>query len=580
MLIKSLKKRNGVITVFVSLMLVSVLSLGTLVIEAGRFQAAKNQLADATISASTSMIAAYDPELYDRYGLLAIDSARFNEARAKEYLEYNADLSPGFLGNKVSRLYSVADIELQGLYNLTYPAILKQQILTRAKYHVVPQNYALNYYNAETFLSDLQNKCDYVADALKLTAEGSASAGSSADVDPEMLSALKNLYNTFKDNKRYDNLCNITLTSGAVAILPSKTGTVESAVPAEDKETIQSALDRANTILGSSASRLTSAGTLFSQTDVVFSPVPTAEIRFDIKDVSSLSDPNVTAKKCADNIRKTAQAISGCINMLSSDRDGNLLLNSYIAEYFSNRITFADGYSGPGKGSAFSGENGNFAAACVEYIFGGSPIEQINQEYTYDHISAIRLINNLYITLETAAGFQSDNAYSVIAHIAWAYYETCCDMELMTTYADTVPMNKYNMILDVNKPGDAKNAFASKSFIDAMKQLGVYDEKSTEDTLHVSGADQFSYKDSLALALWLVPNSVKMMRTADLIQLETRYREQYVELKPATFLMSEQNTYCRVKCSAKLNSILPVVSIGTNSGIKGISFTSIKYAGY
>ena len=113
-----------------------------------------------------------------------------------------------------------------------------------------------------------------------------------------------------------------------------------------------------------------------------------------------------------------------------------------------------------------------------------------------------------------------------------------------------------------------------------MKLLGIFDETKTEDQFHVSGADSYSYRDSLALALWFVPNSTKMMRTADLIQLEMRYREQYVELKGATFLMSEQNTYCRIKCQAKLNAILPILSLGENSGINGISFTSIKYVGY
>ena len=579
-MMNGLRKRNGVITVFVSLMLVSVLSLGTLVIEAGRFQAAKNQLADATISSSTSMIAAYNPDLYDRYGLLSIDTGRFTEARAREYLEYNADLSPSFFGNRVARLYSIDSIELQGMYNLTYPAILKQQILSRAKYHVIPQDYALNLYNIDAFFADLQNKCDYVANALTPVANGSATAGSDADVNPEMLTALNELYETFKGVKKYDEQCNITLTSGTVALLPSTTGTVESTVPAEDAEAIQSALDHATSILGGSASNLRSTGTLFSQTDVGFNPSPVSAMTEGVKDVASLSDTSASARTYAANCKSIAQGINASINMLTSDKEGNLLLNSYISEYFSNRNYLVDGYSGPGKNSSFSGENGNFAAACVEYIFGGSASERINQESAYNYILSIRLINNLYAVLTNSSSFQSGNAYSTLSHIAWAYYETCCDLELITTYTASVPMNKYNMILNVNAPEAAVSAFASKDFVGAMKLLGIFDETKTEDQFYVSGVDSYSYRDSLALALWLVTNSTKMMRTADLIQLEMRYREQYVELKGATFLMSEQNTYCRIKCQAKLNSILPILSLGSNSGVNGISFTSIKYAGY
>jgi len=83
------KGTRGVITVLVSLMLVGVLSIGTLVIESGRYQAAKTQLAEANISASTSMIAAYDADLYERYGLLAIDTERFTPQRATDYLNFN-----------------------------------------------------------------------------------------------------------------------------------------------------------------------------------------------------------------------------------------------------------------------------------------------------------------------------------------------------------------------------------------------------------------------------------------------------------------------------------------------------------
>ena len=72
----------------------------------------------------------------------------------------------------------------------------------------------------------------------------------------------------------------------------------------------------------------------------------------------------------------------------------------------------------------------------------------------------------------------------------------------------------------------------------------------------------------------------KMLRIADLIQLEMRYREQHVENTAAQFLMSNQNTYCRVKSVSKFSSLLPVISIDSNSGVKGMTFQSIKYAGY
>lgn len=570
-----LKKQRGVITAFVSLMLVSILSLGTLVIEASRFQAAKNQLEEATVSAGTSMIASYNSELYNRYGLLAIDTEEFTESRCRDYLDFNADMSPSFFGNRVSRLYAVSDMELQKMYNLTYPSVLQRQILSRAKYHVIPQDYALNLYNIDSFFTDLKNKCTYVANSLESVANGTAATGSIGDVDTKMLSALTSLYNTFKNVKKYDDKCKVILTDSTVELLPSTTGTVESTPIAEDTQAINDALADAASVLGSAAN-LASAGTHFSETDVVFDADKVSNMTEDIKAVAGLSNVSETAKKYASNIRSVALSVYAAIDLLSSDDEGNLLLNSYITEYFSNRNYTVNGYSGPGKNVPFSGDNANFAGACVEYIFGGSADEKINQEKAYNYILAIRLINNLYSVVANSHSYHSDNEYSTLAHIAWGYYETCADMQLLTNYTASVPLNKYNMILNVNSCDTVDAAFASHNFELAMKKLGVY----SGVEFVVAGTDSYSYKDSLALALWLVPNSKKMSRIADLIQIEMRYREQYVESKTATFLMSEQNTYCRIKCSAKLNSLLPIITMGTNSGINGISFSAIKYAGY
>ncbi len=569
------RKNKGVITAFISIMLVSILSLGTLVIEAGRFQIAKNQLSEATTSAGTSMIASYDALLYERYGLLAIDTQLFTPDRCREYVEFNADLTGEYAGNRVSRLYTVSNIELEGLYNLTYPSVLKRQILTRAKYHVIPQDYALNLYNVDSFLAELQNKCIYVADCLEPVANGST-VGSISDVNADMLDALTKLYEIFDSIIKYDDRCSVILTPNTVSILPSVTGTVESNVSIDDINAIQDVLNNANTLLGSGAADLMTPGRPFSQTDVTVDVSFLTGMTDEIKDVSSISDVPNTAQTYAANCRDLAYAVNAAINLLSDDKEGNLLLNSYITQYFSNRNYNVQGYAGPGRDSGFAGENANFAAACVEYIFGGSDSEIANQNAAYNYVLAIRLINNLYSVLTNSSEYQADNAYSVLSHIAWAYYESCTDMVLLTEYTSNVPLNKYSMILNINDPATVESAFSSADFVAAMDQLGIYDGTD----FRVAGIDNYSYRDSLALALWMVPNSQKLLRIADLIQLEMRYQEQHVEGRTATFLMSNQNTFCRVRCDGKLNSILPIVSLGSNSGVNGISFSSTKYVGY
>jgi len=573
------KNSNGVITVLVSLLLVGILSLGTVVLEAGRFQAAKTQLAEANASAATSMIAAYDSDLYARYGLLAIDTERFTSERCMEYLNFNSDLSVGYKGNRVSRMYTIESVELEGMYNLTYPSVLKRQILSRAKYHVIPQDYELNVYTMNAFFADFQNKCQYVSDKLAPVANGTASVGTMSDIDGGMLSAINALYTTFLNNERSDSNCDITLSSATVGILPSTTGTFESSVPTEDLTDINNALTDATTVLGGDGTLLSYGnGTVVSETDVSINVSLVSDIQNQMKDISSAGDISQSGKDVAIKARRLAQGLNTAINMLNDDAEGNLLLNSYVIEYFSNRNNRVQTYSAPAKGTSINGtmENASFASACVEYVFGGLASEKENQESACDYLTAIRLINNLYSAMTDSATFNENNLYSVIAHVVWANYESCIDVELMAKYNVSVPFNKNRMILPVSNPQNVASAFASKDVVNAMRMLGYHDGAN----FNVPGAYLFSYEDSLAFALWFVPNTNKMLRIADLIQLEMRYKEQHVENTAAQFLMSNQNTYCRVKSVSKFSSLLPVISIDSNSGVKGMTFQSIKYAGY
>ena len=262
---------------------------------------------------------------------------------------------------------------------------------------------------------------------------------------------------------------------------------------------------------------------------------------------------------------------------MSSDKEGTLLLNSYIAGYFPNKNFTIESYIGSPQGAAISNvDNSAFSGACVEYTFSGNASEVINQQNAYDYVIATRLVSNLYSTITNSTTFDSNNACSVAAHIAWAYYETCADAELLFKYNATVPLSKSAMILPINNISAVNSAFASKDFLAGMRVLGIL----TDNTFTVNGYDKTNYRDALALALWFVPNSEKMLRVADLVQLEMRYREQHVENGTAVFLMSEQNTFCRVKCSGNLNSVLPVISLGSSEEVKGTPIQSIKYVGY
>lgn len=565
---------KGVITVFVSLMLVAVLSLGTLVLEAGRIQAAKTQLSEATASAATSMIADYDASLYERYGLLAIDTDGFTDARCMDYLNFNSDAGAGNL----TRLYNIKSVEMTGLYNLTYPSILKRQVLSRAKYHVVPQDYALNVYNMDSFFADMQMKCNFVAQRMALFRLMAAN-GSISSVNPNMLAALTAMYDTFKDDKTYDDQLKIVLAQSTTNLLPSVTGTVESDIPQEDLSTINTMLADANRVLGDASQLFGDNGyTPQSEIDVdvdVFSSYGFIDI---LRDVSSVSDFPQKSRKMLNDTITLANDINTAIEMLKSDKEGNLLLNSYIANYFPNRNRLVTGFASPAKGTTANGTmaNANFASACVEYVFGGNASETKNQVSASNYIFAIRYINNLYDVLRASSSSQMGNLYSLGAHMAWAGYEAITDLALLADYNTAVPFNKSTLILPINNPAKVASAFSSHDVGNALTALGYY----TGNSFKINGADSFSYTDTLSFALWFVPNSDKMLRVADLIQLEMRYREQHYNNKTATFLMSDQNTYCRIKTTATFNAALPIISMSDSGGSDDASLQSIKYVGY
>ena len=572
-----MKKRKtgekGVITILVAFLLTGILSVGTLAIEAGRLQAAKAQLADATISAATSMVAAYDTQLYERYGLLAIDKELATDGKCEHYLEFNSDLAAGYEGNNLATLYTLYDVEMDSFYNLTYPAVLKRQILSRAKYNLVMQDFSLNYYNSDYFLSSIQSKAVYVADALTPVASGSAAAGNISDIPSDIQTALKSMYEMFSKIKKYDEGFNITVSSSEFSLLPSVTGTKLNNPPEEDVDLINSAISDAKSVLGSNGSLLASAGSeTYSETDasVNISAVTNMLGRF-----SSMDKLKSNARTVAADSKALAQAVNAAINVLNTDRDGNLLLNSYIAAYFPNKNQIVENYNGPIKGS--SGNYNNFAGACTEYIFSANSSEKANQQSAYDYVMALRFVSNLYSTIINSSSFNRNNSCSVAAHIAWAYYESFIDTELLFRYNATVPLEKYVQILPINDPGKVKNAFSAKNFASGMKSLGIL---KNDGKFVIDGIDKTTYRDALAQSLWLVPNSKKLLRVADLIQLEMRYYQRYVEKSSVDFLMREQDTFCRVKSVGNLNSVLPVISLSADQNINGTDFQSVKYVGY
>ncbi len=130
---------SGVITVFLSLLLLPLLAFGTLVMEVGRYMSAQQILAEAQITASMSILADYNVYLQQRFGLLAIDPTRRGEVDHKtafiNTLKYNADDVDG-LSNASSLVDIDNDVEFETVYTLAEYHVIQRQILEYGQYSI------------------------------------------------------------------------------------------------------------------------------------------------------------------------------------------------------------------------------------------------------------------------------------------------------------------------------------------------------------------------------------------------------------------------------------------------------------
>ena len=131
------KDSSGIITVFLTLMLIPLLALGTLVMEVGRYMSAKEMIAEAQVTASMSILADYNVYFQERFGLLAIDPNDKQQEHFLESLRYNTD-NVNTITSSPSKLVNLDEdkIKFESIFTLSDFNVLKRQILEYSKYSV------------------------------------------------------------------------------------------------------------------------------------------------------------------------------------------------------------------------------------------------------------------------------------------------------------------------------------------------------------------------------------------------------------------------------------------------------------
>ena len=276
--------------------------------------------------------------------------------------------------------------------------------------------------------------------------------------------------------------------------------------------------------------------------------------------------------------------------IVSSLGDG-VLLNEYAVEKFPNRLT-TDEVSGYGGDTRQLNPDNlksrqTFSSAQVEYIIGGDYSEIVNQRRCFWSLFAIRAINNIFCVIGTPDVMEIIGACNIAAplvFIAWVYLESNVDMNIMLK-GHELPLIKLQLILSKDGLTDIADS-VKNTFKDADKENFGKDELGyaamrtdylvEELTKNVDGIFKMEYKDYLWFFLFLVPNRTKVMRMADLIQMEMRFKDQY-----NNFLMKNLYTYVRCEVRGEFNSILPILSLNNNSlNGRGFEVSCVKYVGY
>ena len=136
------KRNQGVITIFLLIILMPTLVFGTFILELGRYRISKTLLDDSVDATITSLMADYNKILYEEFGLFAYNEQDDEKRLAtfKEYLEYNSNLSADINGDvapAISQLYKLDQVDLIPIYSLASKTVMTRQIQEYSKYRMV-----------------------------------------------------------------------------------------------------------------------------------------------------------------------------------------------------------------------------------------------------------------------------------------------------------------------------------------------------------------------------------------------------------------------------------------------------------
>lgn len=216
---KILNGTDGVISIFLALLLVSFTVLSDSLVEVSRFHAVSGALDELMDSSASSTLAHYDSYLLDRFGLMATGQDKDVETVYKSYLDENLKNGNIAWNNQMT--------SVSGEYPLSDAEVLLKQIEEISKY-TVPTDIAgdLTKLGLDKLLSGISGAGQF-SEYSSMISAGADAVGSLADV----VGSLKKLFdetkrmNTLKsdyDQKYSDFKTGVEQLAGAISIVTEK----------------------------------------------------------------------------------------------------------------------------------------------------------------------------------------------------------------------------------------------------------------------------------------------------------------------------------------------------------------------
>lgn len=215
----------------------------------------------------------------------------------------------------------------------------------------------------------------------------------------------------------------------------------------------------------------------------------------------------------------------------------------------------------------------------VEYIFGGNKSESANNAIVYSWIYGTRLANNIVtvykdktaknecevLAAAASAGCSAlgvpipESVFKWVFIAAWAAGETALEMNYLIDDGYRIPLIKRKLFI--------------KSFDDVLSVGEEHREELIKD--YSSNSIDVCYEDYLLLLMCFVDRDTRLLRIADLIQLNMQTRGQ------KDFKMSEANTYITAETTVSAKYLFQPINQFTNS-YTGTGFTLKNkiYQGY